>query len=540
MNNDKLITLTVFVAFIAYDIDCKCFIENLPTLDQILPWLTEEGRGKSMETLGRHSAGIKLLLPVIFFAGNVHASESVSASDEHIRKIVTTLMREKDEQIQKLEARIRQLEQAVPAASLVRSDDGARIKREPVQPLQPVVAAGNPKSAKSAATEPSLVGKLADLSEEVAELKESAQENRLKLSGFFDINAKTDNSTDQTFSVGSIELDLEYDYLDNVAVSSALVLCGNSSGIDAASFPSAPVAISCGSSGPGGIGAGPAGFAAAFIDYHRFDHSIPPRGRIFNNQGFHIQAGRFDLPFSTDYQNYANKDRVSVTAPITTSRMQFGGFNGDGVRSYGTWKVLNYSVFWTDAMYANDGTSVGGRLGVTLGDNTYSVRHGDPEGIELGISQLSDLDYDNNIRNLVYGADFSFGYSILRLQSELMWLRAQNHFIVDDGVNPAVDYGYPDEFGYHTTLIVNLNSLIKQRVSAFIRYGRWQPKHKTVTDFDGGLVTVNNVSLLSVGLNYKLNEYMKIKFEYTDSLGTATEERYFDKKLGIAQMVLSF
>jgi hypothetical protein len=43
-----------------------------------------------------------------------------------------------------------------------------------------------------------------------------------------------------------------------------------------------------------------------------------------------------DLPFSTDYQNFANSDRVTVTAPITTSRMQFGGFNGDGIRSYGS------------------------------------------------------------------------------------------------------------------------------------------------------------------------------------------------------------
>lgn len=529
----------VFVIFAVYHIDYKGFSEATPGINQVWLLLISYRMIHGTDKQKRCNACIKLLLLMSLFAVNAALASDV-VTDEHIRQIVTSLMREKDEQIKKLEARIRQLEQAPKAsASTIPSKDEVLIKQEPVQRIVDT-ATRNPKPAKPVAKEPSLIGKLADLSEEVAELKESAQENGLKLSGFFDINAKTDNSTDQTFSVGSIELDLEYDYFDNVAVSSALVLCGNSSGIDAASFPSAPVAISCGSSGPGGIGAGPAGFAAAFIDYHRFDHSIPPRGRIFNNQGFHIQAGRFDLPFSTDYQNYANKDRVSVTAPITTSRMQFGGFNGDGVRSYGTWKVLNYSVFWTDAMYANDGTSVGGRLGVTLGDNTYSVRHSDPEGIELGISHLSDLDYDNNLRNLVYGADFSFGYSILRLQSELMWLMAQNHFIVDDGINSAVDYGHANEFGYHTTLIVNLNSFIKQPVSAFIRYGRWQPKHKVVTDFDGRLAAVNNVSLLSVGLNYKLNEYMKIKFEYTDSLGTVTEERYFDKKLGIAQMVVAF
>ncbi|MDO9106692.1 MAG: hypothetical protein Q7U57_17235 [Methylovulum sp.] len=490
----------------------------------------------------------KLLLLLSLALVNQAALADTVVTDEHIRSIVASLLQEKDQQIKKLEARIQQLEQSAPPTALASVPIIPAKNDTPVKPI--ALNANNTSTAKpDSATllEPpkdkktaTILDKLVNLSTEVEELKETAQENGLKLNGFFDVNAKTDNSSNQTFSVGSIELDLEYDYSDNFAASTALVLCGNSSGIDAASFPSAPVAVSCGSSGPGGIGAGPAGFAVAFIDYHRFDHSLPPRGRIFNNQGFHIQAGRFDLPFSTDYQNYANKDRVTITAPITTSRMQFGGYNGDGMRSYGSWKLFNYSVFWTDAMYANDGTSLGGRLGVTLGDNTYRSHNANPEGIELGISHLSDLDYDNNTRNLVYGADLSFGYSIFRLQSELMWLQAQNHFIVDDGISPAVDYGHPNELGYHTTLITDLKTIVKQPIFAFIRYGRWQPQHKVSTDFDGSLVAVNNVSLLTVGFNYTMNEYMKIKFEYTDSLGTSTQEHYFDRKLGIAQMVVAF
>lgn len=67
-----------------------------------------------------------------------------------------------------------------------------------------------------------------------------------------------------------------------------------------------------------------AGIAVALIDYHLFDDRVPPRGRIFNNQGLQIQAGRFDLSFGIDYQNFANKDRVTVTVPLTTSRMQLG------------------------------------------------------------------------------------------------------------------------------------------------------------------------------------------------------------------------
>ena len=230
-----------------------------------------------------------------------------------------------------------------------------------------------------------------------------------------------------------------------------------------------------------------------------------------------------------------------MTAPITTSRMQFGGFNGDGIRSYGTWKHLNYSMFWTDAMYANDGTSVGGRLGMTFGQNIYRSHNTNPEGIEFGISHLTDLDAGRHIRNMVYGADLSVGYGILKLQSELMWLRAENNLLLDvDGSGNLTDIGKPHELGYHTTLIANLEKYIKHPLSAFVRYGRWQPKHKQGVDFDGSVVAVSDISQLTVGLNYKFNDYMRIKFEYTDSLGTSTKEHYFDKKLGIAQMVLAF
>ncbi|MCX7087209.1 MAG: hypothetical protein NTV00_04045 [Methylococcales bacterium] len=474
------------------------------------------------------------------------ANSGTAVSDAHIREVVESLLREKDQKIAKLEARLQQLEKTAPEA----------VAKAPTIPATPPViekntsnlpviaknapATNNPSSppvsldhtAHEAAEHNSLHSQLSDLGEELAELKEAAKEKGLGINGFFDVNAKTDNATDQTFNVGSVELDLEYSYNEHFAASSALVLCGNSSGADF----SAPAAITCGGSGPGGIWGSGAGLAVAFVDYHMFDNSIPPRGRIFNNQGFHIQAGRFDLPFSTDYQYFANKDRVTITAPITTARMQFAGYNSDGVRSYGSWKMLNYSAFWTDSVYANDGTSVGGRLGLSFGQNTYRSHNKSYDGVEMGISHLSDLDKNRNQRHAVYGIDLSLGYSFLKLQSEFMLMQAQDNFITDDGT----DYGRPNELAFHSTLIADLESFIHKPILAFARYGRWQPKQRTGNDFDGSLVAINNISLLTVGLNYKFNDYFQLKFEYNDSLGTSTQEHYFDKKLGIAQAVVSF
>ncbi len=471
------------------------------------------------------------------------ASKDDITSDQHIRTIVESLLQEKNKKIEELETRIKQLEsKQIPTKSTAQAKTSA--SPAPIANAKPKVAVAENlevppgsvaepvASSNSGESKTSIMNKLGDLGEEIAELKASSEKKGLNIGGFFDVNAKTDNSTDQTFSVGSVELDLEYAYNDHFAASSAVVLCGNSSGT---TF-TAPPAITCGGSGPGGLGGGGAGIAVAFADYHMFDSTIPPRGRIFNNQGFHIQGGRFDIPFSTDYQNFANKDRVTVTAPITTSRMQFGGFNGDGLRSYGSWKALNYSVFWTDAMFAPDGTSVGGRLGLVLGKNNYRSHNSNPDGIEIGVSYLADLDKKDDLRNAVYGIDLSLGYGFLRLQNELMLTQAYQNFVGPNGR----DFGKTHQLGYHSTLMADLQRFITYPVIAFIRYGRWEPKARFTQDFDGTLVNIENISALTVGLNYRFNDYLKFKFEYTDSLGTSTTERFFDKQLGIAQMVVSF
>lgn len=490
-----------------------------------------------------------------------------TADDEHIRQIVAGLLREKDQKIEQLEARIQQLEQErrVPAVAAGGSAAAAAISPPkghpaPASPDDTLVSLpegeqgrrdlpsqtdsdGAAKPAASSSADASLASKLRSIGKQVEELKAAASDNGLEISGFFDINAKTDNATDQTFSVGSVELDLDYVHDEHFGASSALVLCGNSSNADTA----APVAITCGNSGPGGLSGGStsAGIAVAMVDYHLFNDRIPPRGRIFNNQGLHVQAGRFDLPFGSDYQNFANKDRVTITAPLTTSRMQLGGYNGDGLRSYGAWNLFNYSVFWTDAMYADDGHTVGGRLGLSMGQNTYTVRRGSTQGIELGVSHLSELDGDNDLRNTVYGADVSIGYGMLRWQNEWMLLQSRREVFLDAGGNivPEVTgtpYGKGRQQGFHSTLIADLERLTRQPLHVFARYSRWQPSQRRGLDYDGSTVAIDNISMLSIGLNYKFSDHLRLKFEYDDALGSSTGERYFDKKVGIAQMVMSF
>ena len=470
----------------------------------------------------------------MFFLGLIINCPGYASSkdDEHIRQIVQSVLKEKDDKIKQLEARIIQLEKQ--QVQLIATNQFAN----PSAATQPTETA-NPLSVNTPKNESDVNSKINTLDKKIQEIKSAANENGLDISGFFDINAKTGNSTDQTFSIGLLELDIAYNYNEHFAASSALVLCGNSAGAD---YETTPAHISCGNSSLIGAGGGSAAIAVGLIDFHMFDSKIPPRGRIFNNQGFHFQAGRFDLPFASDYQYFANKDRISISSPISTVRIQKGGFNGDGVRSYGSWGQFNYSAFWTNGVYENSGASLGGRLGMILGQNSFRSHGHNMEGIEFGISHLSELDGNNNLRNAVYSADLSLGYNIFRLQNELFLLQGQQDLLTayDDNGNPLI-YGKDHQLSYHSTLSADLDTLIKHPLTVFARYGRWEPNQRYAIDgYDGSVVAINAISQLSMGLNYKFSDHLRLKFEYSDSLGTQTQEHYFDKKLGMAQIIVAF
>lgn len=481
---------------------------------------------------------LKLLPFLVIVSITPPAAAAGKDPDAHIRAVVQAMLHEKDQKIEHLEARIRQLEQernqSLPKAPHPTTEPSAAHATAAITPSEPLAP-----THTITKTENSVDSKLQALEKKITSLKETAQENNLDLNGFFDINAKTGNSTDQTFSVGILELDIAYNYNEHFAASSALVLCGNSPGAD---YMSSPAHITCGASSLIGANNGSAAIGVGFVDYHLFDSKIPPRGRILNNQGLHIQAGRFDVPFMADYQNFANKDRVTITSPITTVRIQKGGFNGDGVRSYGSWGMFNYSLFWTNGVYLNDGSSIGGRLGMNLGQNLFRSHERIPDGIEFGLSHLTELNGHNEIRNAFYGVDLSLNYGMLRWQNEVVL--HQGHMLLPnqfDQLGATTGYGKERELAYHSTLIADLADLTHYPLLAFARYGYWQSnQHFLIDGFDNRVVAINPISMLSLGLNYKFSDYLRIKLEYSDSLGSSTEEHFFDKRLGMAQMVVMF
>ena len=361
----------------------------------------------------------------------------------------------------------------------------------------------NDQMAESSASAGSDTEPMSDMAE-----SESAG---LDISGFFDVQARSDNRSEQTFELGDLEVDLEYVHDEHYSASAALVWDGEES----------------------------ADVAVAIVDYHLFNDNIPPRGRIFSEPGFHIQLGRFDVPFGADYQYFASVDRPNITAPLTTQRIQDGGYNGDGMRAYGTWKKIDGALFWTNSLYADSGYTAGGRIGLSLSHTTYSFHQRDnSRDIELGFSYLQDRDGDGNRRDRVYAADLTLRYKAISLVAE--YFDRNNDESSSNQTAAGLMEG--DETAYHLSLLADMQALWHQPLRLFGRYERWMPDYDFIPDAedDAVLYSVQDLSRVTLGMNYQFTDYFQLKFEYYDYLDDDTEEPDFEKSLGLVQVVVNF
>lgn len=342
----------------------------------------------------------------------------------------------------------------------------------------------------------------------------------LEVSGFFDVTLESPHERDRPFEFGALELDLEYPFNDHYTVSSALVWDGDTSEV--------------------GIGV---------VDYHWFDDSVPARGRIFDEPGLHIQAGRFDLPFGVDYQYFAAPDRPSISAPLTTDRIQQGGYNGDGLRVYGTWKMFDYALYCVDSLYGDNGGVVGGRMGIFPWRDPYRLhRFGSNRTLELGLSYLQDIDKHGDARDRVMGADLTLSYGIFQVVAE--WMQRDSDQVLFHWIPDMFDserglfrnLGRRDETGFHVTLVTDLEKPLKRPVNLFCRYDGWDPDYNFLLDEDDDTLAhrVRRIERATVGLGYNVTESVCLKIEYQDYLGPRTHEPGFDDSRTTLQLVARF
>ena len=238
--------------------------------------------------------------------------------------------------------------------------------------------------------------KLDEQGKEIEALQKESVASKLKLkelsaaiqfSGFFDVSVSTFDNHPNVFDVGTFEFDIKKEFSKYFQVGAALVFADKQSDL-----------------------------AVGFIDFHLFGGLIPARGNIFLESGFHLQIGKFDVPFGNDWQYYASLDRPTMSAPLTTSILMGGGYNDAGFRVLGNHNFINYVGYVLKG--AGDGIVAGGRLAFVPFNNPFTTRGMDTQPLDVGFGYLHDFSKKGVTEQRTFAVDVEARLDFLHLQAE--------------------------------------------------------------------------------------------------------------------------
>ena len=315
------------------------------------------------------------------------------------------------------------------------------------------------------------------------------EETGLEISGFFDFTIANYSINPNIFNIGDFELDVEHN-TEYFQVAGAIVL--NEAGAE---------------------------LAVAFIDFHPTGGSISPRGRLFEEEGFHFQVGKFDIPFGNDWQYYASADRIAVSAPLSTEHVIERGFNDIGFR------ILVSQIYFNTTLYivrgVGRGHAIGGRFGFTPFNNPYTLQERSVPKFELGFSYMHDMDRGWKTEERSYGLDMegNIGWVLLRSEFYLRDIKQRIDTETPVIVNRAVHDGFQITFG------LNMEEVMPMATIIFVRFDNYRLRNNKNSFSSILAVSGDLTSRIASGFNINLKEVLIIKFEYAWYLYTFKDYR---------------
>ena len=262
-----------------------------------------------------------------------------------------------------------------------------------------------------------------------------------------------------------------------------------------------------------------------FLDFHPFGGIIAPRGRLWVEKGFHIQVGRFDVPFGNDWQFFASKDSVSISRPLTTVGIMDGGYNDVGVRVLGNDGTVNFNTFILRGF--GDGRLAGGRLGLTPFGNPFSLSGArEPKSAEVGFSYLYDTGPDRKKRETAWAADAEGRLGSWCLRAEYLARRRE-----PDGFNDGLT-----RHGWHLTQEYAWADL-PAPTTVFFRYERMAQKPADPPPGDA------LDARITAGASVTVAGIFQLKAEWQHTLEATSATRAvpgFSSNQWVAQLVVVF
>jgi len=335
------------------------------------------------------------------------------------------------------------------------------------------------------------------LEEQEKRISELEEAGGLRISGFFDVNISNYENKPNIFEVGHLELDLEHTYRDRFQVAAAIVFRDG------------------------------ADLTVGFIDYHFFGGTIAPRGRLFNQNGLHIQIGKFDVPFGNDWQYFSSVNRIEINPPLTTFKLMDGGYNDVGIRFLGNYSSFNLSLYvlrGIESGYSYGGNSFGGRFGFTPFSDPFSLKQREVSPLEAGFSMIYDLDAAGSISEKLWSLDVEGKWKFLNVRAE--------YYSRDKLVGILLT-------GYQVSMYFDLDrTVFALPLVLYVRYDEYtSERYETIEE-------KNSVSRGGFGFNVSISKKIAcLKFEYLHYFTTYDEfieEEYFNRNQFYLQFLIRF
>ncbi len=245
--------------------------------------------------------------------------------------------------------------------------------------------------------------------------------------------------------------------------------------------------------------------SVGFLDYHFFGGMISSRGRIFAEKGFHIQAGRFDIPLGGDWKYFASKDRVTVAPPLTTELVMDGGYNDYGLRVVATHASFNYTGYVLRGF--GGGKAVGGRIGLTPFSTPYAMGGSRDPLLEIGFSFLYDTDRLGLPENRIAALDLGAGLGRFNVQME---------YVARDSFSD-VDRSRIQRGGFSLSVAEDLMRIGKFPLKVHGRYERFtRIAEASIGTADGSdpICPSESLTRLGAGVHLTFSDLVILKSEY--------------------------
>ena len=353
-----------------------------------------------------------------------------------------------------------------------------------------------------------LTYKIEDLEDRIGDVENEYDElTALNISGFFDVGVSNYKNKPNIFDIGFFELDIKHDYKNNFQVAAALVFDD-----DEGTY----------------LGVG-------FINYSLYGKAIAPRGRLFFDDGLHIQIGKFDVPLGNDWKHVSPVDRLTVTPPLTTENLMEGVYNDTGMRLLFNYVAINASLYMTQGVEGTrsyGGNTVGIRLGLTPFSNPFSLTRQKFSNFELGVSYLYDTDRDGEESENIVAFDYESQTGPLIIRAEY-YKRSKAIGVEQDG--------------YHTMIGLDFEKMELFPVTMYCRYGSYNEKNNIASSTEESTAAIISsdeyLTRVTAGMNFNISNISYLKFEYQNYIHSSegfTKSVYYSKELYYMQLVITF